>query len=121
MAETAQEAGISTGAETCYWRRRRGMTGVMKNRKNNVLPFVKPPEVPDGTSTIICQAGGQRFAVHMQWEDLPPPLVMAKRRVRESTRKNDMRMETTFLRLRDSATGECARSEAGANIDCIIW
>jgi hypothetical protein len=53
----------------------------MKNRKNNVLPFPKPPEEP-GTSTIICQIGSERFAIHMQVEDLPPappPLVMVKR------------------------------------------
>jgi len=54
----------------------------MKNRKNNVLPFPKPPEQPGG-STIICQAGGQRFAIHMQWEDLPPPMLMAKRRAKK--------------------------------------
>ena len=60
----------------------RGMTVVMKNRKNNVLPFPKPPEEPGG-STIICQIGSERFAIHMQVEDLPPAspmLLMPKRR-----------------------------------------
>jgi hypothetical protein len=47
------------------------MTVVMKNRKNYVLPFPKPPEEP-GISTIICQIGSERFAIHMQVEDLPP-------------------------------------------------
>ena len=53
---------------------------VMTNRKNNVLPFPKPPE-ERGTSTIICQIGSERFAIHMQVEDLPPappPVVMLK-------------------------------------------
>ena len=47
------------------------MSVVMPNRKNNVLPFPKPPEEP-GTSTIIAQIGSERFAIHMQVEDLPP-------------------------------------------------
>jgi hypothetical protein len=41
----------------------------MKNGKNNELPFPKPPEGP-GTSAI--QIGCERFAIHMQVEDLPP-------------------------------------------------
>jgi hypothetical protein len=40
----------------------------MKNRTNNVLPFPKPPE-ERGTSTIICQIGSERFAIHMQVEN----------------------------------------------------
>ena len=59
---------------------------VMKNRQNDVLPFPKPPEEP-GTSTIICQIGGERFAIHTRVEDLPPsppPLVMGKRRAKRS-------------------------------------
>jgi hypothetical protein len=62
------------------------MTVVMKNPKNNVLPFPKPPEEP-GTSTIICQIGSERFAIHMQVEDLPPappPVSMGKRRVKRA-------------------------------------
>jgi hypothetical protein len=43
----------------------------MTNRKNNVLPFPKPPEEP-GISTINCQIGSERFALHIQVEDLPP-------------------------------------------------
>jgi hypothetical protein len=70
-----------------YWgdlllRRTRGITVVMKNRKNNVLPFPRPPEEP-GTSTIIAQIGSERFAIHMQIEDLPPagpPVTILKRR-----------------------------------------
>jgi hypothetical protein len=57
----------------------------MTNRKNNVLPFPKPPEEP-GISTIICQIGSQRFAIHMQVEDLPPappPILMPKRRAKK--------------------------------------
>ena len=59
------------------------MTGAMKNRKNNVLPFPKPPEEEFELSTIIVQAGSQRFAIHIQTEDLPPvepPLLMPKRK-----------------------------------------
>jgi hypothetical protein len=65
------------------------MTVVMKNRKNNVLPFPRPPEEP-GTSTIIAQIGNERFAIHMQIEDLPPaaaPVVMLKRRAKKEPSK----------------------------------
>jgi hypothetical protein len=65
------------------------MSVVMKNRNNNVLPFPKPPEEPGG-STIICQVGSQRFALHMQVEDLPPvqpPVVMVKRRAKKAPSK----------------------------------
>jgi len=65
------------------------MTVVMKNPKNNVLPFPRPPDEP-GASTIICQIGSERFAIHMQVEDLPPappPLVMGKRRAKEAPSK----------------------------------
>jgi hypothetical protein len=61
----------------------------MKNRKNGVLPFPKPPEEP-GTSTIICQIGSERFAIHMQVEDLPPAsptLLMPKRRAKRAASK----------------------------------
>jgi hypothetical protein len=66
--------------------RTRSMTGVMKNRKNKVLPFPKPPEEPE-TSTIIYQIGSERFALHMQFEDLPPappPVVMGKRSAKKA-------------------------------------
>ena len=65
------------------------MTVVMKNRKNNVFPFPKPPREP-GTSTIICQIGSERFAIHMRVEDLPPappPVVMVKRRAKKVASK----------------------------------
>ena len=65
--------------------RARGMSVVMKNRKNNVLPFPNPPEASGG-STIICRIGSERFAIHMQVEDLPPvppPVVMPKRRAKK--------------------------------------
>jgi hypothetical protein len=57
----------------------------MKNFKNNVLPFPKPPEEP-GTSTIIAQIGSERFAIHIQVEDLPPApptVLMPKRRAKK--------------------------------------
>jgi hypothetical protein len=57
------------------------MTVVMTNRKNNVLPFPEPRE--PGTSTIIAQIGSERFAIHMQIEDLPPAapaVVIVKRK-----------------------------------------
>jgi hypothetical protein len=65
----------------------RGTTGLMKNRKNNLLPFPRPPEEP-GTSTIIAQIGSERFAIHMQIEDLPPaapPVVLLKGRTSKGT------------------------------------
>lgn len=57
----------------------------MKNRKNNVLAFPKPPEEP-GTSAIIAQIGSERFAIHMQVEDLPPapPPAVKKRRAKKA-------------------------------------
>jgi hypothetical protein len=67
----------------------RGIAVVMKNRQNNVLPFRTPPEDPE-TSTIIAQIGNERFAIHMQVEDLPPvqpPLVMLKRRAKRAPSK----------------------------------
>jgi hypothetical protein len=63
------------------------MTVVMKNRKNNVLPFPKPPDEESGISTIIAQIGRERFAIHMWTEDLPPPeppVVMPERRARKA-------------------------------------
>jgi hypothetical protein len=65
------------------------MTVVMTNRKNNVFPFPRPLEEP-GTSTIIAQIGSERFAIHMQIEDLPsaaPPVVMLKRRAKKAPSK----------------------------------
>jgi hypothetical protein len=49
---------------------------VKKNRKDNVLPFrpatrpAKEDEFPP--STVIFQIGSTRFAIHMQYELLPP-------------------------------------------------
>jgi hypothetical protein len=65
------------------------MSGPMKNRNNNVFPFPRPLEEP-GTSTIIAQIGSERFAIHMQIEDLPPaapPVVMLKRRAKKAPLK----------------------------------
>jgi hypothetical protein len=62
----------------------------MKNRKNNVLPFPKPSEEEFGISTIIAQIGSERFALHIQVEDLPsapPPVVMVKRRAKKAASK----------------------------------
>jgi hypothetical protein len=56
----------------------------MKNRKNNVLPFPKPSDEP-GSSAIIAQIGSERFAIHMQVEDLPPaPPPVVKRRAKKA-------------------------------------
>ena len=51
----------------------------MKNREKKLLPFPKPPKVA-GTSTIIAQIGRERFAIHLEIEDLTPeaPLVLGK-------------------------------------------
>jgi hypothetical protein len=43
----------------------------MKKTKNKILPF-PPPKEPPG-QTIICQIGSERFAIHLEVEDLPPP------------------------------------------------
>jgi hypothetical protein len=65
------------------------MTGVMKNRKNNVLPFPERAE-ESGMSTIIAQIGSERFAIHFRTEDLPPvqpPLLMPKRKTNKTPSK----------------------------------
>jgi hypothetical protein len=67
----------------------RGITVVMKNRENNVFPFPEPTE-RSGISTIIAQIGSERFAIHIQTEDLPPaepPLVMRKRTTNKAPSK----------------------------------
>jgi hypothetical protein len=59
----------------------------MNNPKNNVLPFPIPPE-EESESTIIAQIGSERFAIHIQVEDLPPaalPVLMWKRKARKAT------------------------------------
>jgi hypothetical protein len=43
----------------------------MKKRQRKVLPF-PAPEQPAPT-TIVCQIGNERFAIHFEIEDLPPP------------------------------------------------
>jgi hypothetical protein len=60
----------------------------MKNSQKKVLPFPKPPEEP-GAQTIICQIGGERFAIHYEIEDLPPaaPLLQWKQRAITPCRK----------------------------------
>ena len=80
----------------------------MKNRENNVLPFPKPPEEEPGTSMIICQIGRERFAIHMQVEDLPPaspPVVMVKRRARKAPADREIAPETTCGWKRNSFLG----------------
>lgn len=44
----------------------------MTKTKNKILPF-PPPKEPVGQS-IICQIGRERFAIHFEVEDLPPPV-----------------------------------------------
>ena len=58
----------------------------MKNREKKVLSFPKPPAEPE-TSTLIIQIGRERFAIHLEIEDLPPaaPLVMLQRRSKKAT------------------------------------
>jgi len=59
----------------------------MEKRKNNVLPFLEPAEEP-GTSTIIAHIGSERFAIHIQTEDLPPaapPVRMWERKAKKAT------------------------------------
>jgi len=43
----------------------------MKKTKNRILPF--PPSRKPTAQIIICQIGSERFAIHMEIEDLPPP------------------------------------------------
>jgi hypothetical protein len=43
----------------------------MKKTKNKILSFPQPKEPT--AQTIICQIGSDRFAIHMEVEDLPPP------------------------------------------------
>jgi hypothetical protein len=43
----------------------------MKKTENKILSFPPPKESP--SMTIVCQVGSERFAIHMEIEDLPPP------------------------------------------------
>jgi hypothetical protein len=58
----------------------------MKKTKNRILPF--PPTIAPPAQIIICQIGRERFAIHMEIEDLPPPapVVQLKPRKRKSIR-----------------------------------
>jgi hypothetical protein len=51
----------------------------MKKSEKKVLPFPTPPIAP-AASTIVCQIGNERFAIHFEIEDLPPaaPLLRLK-------------------------------------------
>ncbi len=86
MAAQVKEAGIQHLFGDLLLPRTQGMSVVMKNRKNNVLPFPGPPQEETGSTKIIAQIGSQRFAIHIWTEDLPPaspPVVMLKRRTRK--------------------------------------
>lgn len=50
----------------------------MKKSGQKVLPFPAPE--PPAPTSIICQIGNQRFAIHWKIEDLPPvaPLLVLK-------------------------------------------
>jgi hypothetical protein len=52
-------------------RKRLFETTDMKKAKNKILSF-PPSQQPSGQS-IICQIGRERFAIHIEVEDLPPP------------------------------------------------
>jgi len=47
-----------------------------KNKTNNILPFPAATRPVDETafppSTVFLQIGSDRFAIHMQYESLPP-------------------------------------------------
>ena len=43
----------------------------MNQTEKKVLLFPTPPKEP-AASTIICQIGNERFAIHWEIEDLPP-------------------------------------------------
>ena len=50
---------------------RRQKARSMKKNDKKVLPFPPPP--PGSTDqTVICQIGRERFAIHFEFEDLPP-------------------------------------------------
>jgi hypothetical protein len=51
----------------------------MKKTRNKVLPFPRSKEPT--RQTIACQIGSERFAIHIEVEDLPPvkaPLLLVK-------------------------------------------
>ena len=60
----------------------------MKDSQKKVLSFPKPPKDP-GLQTIVCQIGGERFAIHYRIEDLPPaaPVLQFKQRVKTALPK----------------------------------
>jgi hypothetical protein len=51
-------------------RKRLFETTDMKKTKNKILPF--PSSKQAAGQSIICQIGRERFAIHIEVEDLPP-------------------------------------------------
>ena len=56
----------------------------MKKSEKKVVPF-PTPQRELATSTIICQIGNERFAIHFEVEDLPPAAPL--QRLKPPTRK----------------------------------
>ena len=62
----------------------------MKKNQKKILPFPPPPPEPN---TIIAQIGRERFAIHFEFEDLPPapltpppPLLLLKQPTKKRKR-----------------------------------
>lgn len=52
----------------------------MRKTENKILPFPQP-KLQLTTQTIVCHIGSERFAIHIEIEDLPPvttPLLLVK-------------------------------------------
>jgi hypothetical protein len=87
-ASGAASATAEPDFTACLLAGTRGISVVMKIRKNNVLPFPKPPQEPE-TTTIVVQIGSERFAIHFEIEDLPSavPPVLRTQGSKETTLK----------------------------------
>jgi hypothetical protein len=58
----------------------------MKKTENKKLSF--PPPKESSSQTIVCQIGRERFAIHIEVEDLPPvtaPLLLMKPQLRKGS------------------------------------
>jgi hypothetical protein len=86
-----------------------------KTKTKNKILYFPPPKEPIG-QTITCQAGTQRFAIHMQVEDLPPlpPVIQFRSPPRKSQpgRYADRAVSSIAVLLWALRTGDVAQPAA---------
>jgi hypothetical protein len=75
----------------------------MKKPENKTLPF--PPPNEHSSHSIVCQIGSERFAIHIEIEDLPPlvaPLLVMKPSFQKGATQQRLIFETHSTSLRCS-------------------